>query len=69
MMEALKEDDELAMKVLHALNSIEVNVLQSNGRTYGGGLQKLEPKELANVPLKGLPAKLFRKQPVQCTLF
>jgi adenine-specific DNA-methyltransferase len=66
---ALKENSELAMKILQALSNIDVNVLQSNGRTYGGGLQKLEPKELANVPLKGLPEKLFRKQPVQYTLF
>ena len=53
----------------YAYQLIDVNVLQSNGCTYGGGLQKLAPKELANVPLKGLPTKLFRKQPVQYTLF
>jgi adenine-specific DNA-methyltransferase len=46
-----------------ALNAISPETLLGNGRVYGGGLHKLEPKELANVPadelaaIVGLPLK------------
>ena len=33
-----------------ALNAINPETLLGNGRVYGGGLHKLEPRELANVP-------------------
>ena len=39
-----------------ALNSIDRDILLGNGRVYGGGLHKLEPKELANVPADHLAA-------------
>jgi hypothetical protein len=39
-----------------ALNSIERETLLSNGRVYGGGMHKLEPKELANIPADKLAA-------------
>lgn len=47
---------------------IDAQTLLGNGRVYGGGLHKLEPKELANVPadniaaLVGLPPKQIPKQ-------
>ena len=41
-----------------ALNSIDRDTLLGNGRVYGGGLHKLEPKELANVPADHLAALL-----------
>lgn len=37
-----------------ALNSISKETLLGNGRVYGGGMHKLEPKELANVPADDL---------------
>lgn len=46
-----------------ALNAIPPETLLGNGRVYGGGLHKLEPRELANVPadelaaIVGLPLK------------
>ena len=40
-----------------ALNSIPSETLLGNGRVYGGGMHKLEPRELANVPADDL-AKL-----------
>ena len=39
-----------------ALNSIERDTLLGNGRVYGGGLHKLEPRELGNVPADSLAA-------------
>lgn len=44
-----------AMRPLwRALNSISRETLLGNGRVYGGGMHKLEPKELANVPADDL---------------
>jgi predicted RNA methylase len=47
-----------------ALNSIGRETLLGNGRVYGGGMHKLEPKELANVPADELAAivGLVKKQ-------
>ena len=42
--------------ICEALNAIAPEVLLGNGRVYGGGLHKLEPKELANVPADALAA-------------
>lgn len=39
-----------------ALNAIKPETLLGEGRVYGGGLHKLEPKELANVPADDLAA-------------
>lgn len=39
-----------------ALNAIGRETLLGNGRVYGGGMHKLEPKELANVPADELAA-------------
>jgi adenine-specific DNA-methyltransferase len=36
------------------LNAISRETLLGNGRVYGGGMHKLEPKELANVPVDEL---------------
>ena len=38
------------------LNAISRETLLGNGRVYGGGMHKLEPKELANVPADELAA-------------
>lgn len=37
--------------ICDALNAIEPDTLIASGREYGGGLRKLEPKELLSVPL------------------
>ena len=39
-----------------ALNSLAVEHLLGEGRVYGGGLHKLEPKELANVAVPEVAA-------------
>jgi len=46
---AMKNDETLIRRVWRILNSISTDQLLSEGRVYGGGLFKLEPKELANV--------------------
>ena len=36
---------------LKELNKITGKVMLDEGRVYGGGMRKLEPKELSNVPV------------------
>ncbi len=45
----LESEQGLARQVWSALNDIDLQSLLSEGRVYGGGLYKMEPKELANV--------------------
>ena len=58
---ALKEKPPLATTVWQALNQISTSTLTSEGRVYGGGLHKLEPKELGNVPAETILAALEAK--------
>lgn len=46
----LDRDPGLLRKVWKALNDVSPGVLLGEGRVYGGGLHKLEPRELSNVP-------------------
>jgi len=46
----LKHSPELSVKVLDALNQITGKAMLDEGRVYGGGMYKMEPRELANVP-------------------
>ena len=41
------------------LNRIDPEQLLGEGRVYGGGLHKLEPRELANVDAKEIAALLL----------
>jgi adenine-specific DNA-methyltransferase len=47
--EALSKDKGLMRDIWRRLNSIPLENMLGEGRVYGGGLHKLEPKELANV--------------------
>ncbi|MEW6379632.1 MAG: class I SAM-dependent methyltransferase [bacterium] len=49
---------ELFKAVWKALNEISPDILMSKGRVYGGGLHKIEPKELANVPAHSILAAM-----------
>lgn len=59
----LARNPNLLRSLWQALNTIERETLLGSGRVYGGGMHKLEPKELGNVPadelaeLAGLGAK------------
>ncbi len=58
----LAHHPELKRAIWEALQRIDIDHLVREGRVYGGGLHKLEPKELANAPadevLKVLPHEL-----------
>ena len=55
---ALADNPAIIRPVWEALNSITPEQLLGEGRVYGGGLHKLEPKELANVPVPQIAALL-----------
>lgn len=55
---AFERDPELVCKVWSCLNDIDMPALLGEGRVYGGGLYKMEPKELSNVPAEAIAALL-----------
>src|SRR5208337_3954053 len=58
----LKGNSSLARRIWEILNRIQPESMLTEGRVYGGGLHKLEPKELARVPAREL-AELFSWTP------
>ena len=56
--QAMEMEPKLIRRVWEALNQINPDKLIGEGRVYGGGLHKLEPKELANVDAAAI-AKLI----------
>ncbi len=60
----LIEQPEIARAIWQHLNNISSKILMDGGRVYGDGLHKLEPNELANIPLgdtTGLLAQMLDK--------
>jgi len=51
LLRAFAQDKSLLPRVWQLLNQITPSRLLGEGRVYGGGLHKLEPRELANVPV------------------
>ena len=70
---ALNRDPALIDRIWQVLNAITPEQLIGEGRVYGGGLHKLEPKELANVSalaIAGLVPDFRQRPPVrQLALF
>jgi predicted RNA methylase len=62
--EALKERPELEAEIFDKLQNINPEMFIAEGRVYGGGLHKVEPKELARIPVgvlfEGLESTLRR---------
>lgn len=58
MARAIAQDSTLLRKVWSALNQLSPEALLGEGRVYGGGLHKLEPRELSNVPVAFLQGLL-----------
>jgi hypothetical protein len=54
MTRAVEREPALLRAVWDGLRRVPVTALLGEGRVYGGGLHKLEPKELANLPLATL---------------
>ena len=55
---AVEEEPDLMNQVFEFLESIEPDALITEGRVYGGGLYKLEPKELLRISAKRLIERL-----------
>lgn len=58
VLKALDKSPKLLRVLWEALNSIPIEKLIHSGRSYGGGLHKLEPKELAQTPADELVSLL-----------
>ncbi len=54
LQEMLNNHPELTAKVFEALQSVTPGQFISEGRVYGGGLHKVEPKELAQIPARAV---------------
>ena len=55
-------DTNLLIEVWKALNEVTSEQFTINGREYGGGLHKLEPKELLNIKVPALSSLLLPRQ-------
>jgi predicted RNA methylase len=62
MVEVMK-DAKKAREIVAALNNVGEQAFFSEGRVYGGGLHKMEPKELMRLPLIGEPFDSLIPQP------
>ena len=49
LMHVMQHDPVLIRRIWEALNRLTPEQVLCEGRVYGGGLHKLEPRELANV--------------------
>ena len=56
----ISNSPKLKREIWQFLNKISPTIMIGNGRVYGGGLHKLEPKELGNVPIKTIAELLAR---------
>jgi hypothetical protein len=68
---ALTRDPSLMRRVWEILNRITPDRLLGEGRVYGGGLHKLEPRELANMPAPEIAELLpnAERPPCQTEMF
>ena len=60
--------DLVCRRRLALLNSILASSLAHGGRSYGGGLQKVEPSELANILLPTVPEWAHAREEAQLVL-
>lgn len=62
----LKESPDLLSRLWKALSTITPESMVCEGRVYGGGLHKMEPNELANVPVTPLLEVLGTRLSMPC---
>jgi hypothetical protein len=55
LQEAMQNDPTMLTILWDLLKNLSVEGLLLEGRTYGGGLHKMQPKELASVLVENLP--------------
>src|SRR5262249_42652768 len=55
---ALARDPSLYQRLFDMLRSLDTDRIKADGRVYGGGLFKMEPRELAKIPADFLPEAL-----------
>lgn len=58
----LKSDPSIIRQIWNWLNNIQISELLDEGRVYGGGLHKIEPKELANLNATGIAEILSHRE-------
>lgn len=61
---AAEKNPAIMRTVWKFLNEIDPDELLGHGRVYGGGLHKLEPKELRGFPAEDLVARLPEIEPL-----
>lgn len=69
---AIGSQPEIKNHIWTWLNAISSETVVGEGRVYGGGLYKIEPKELGNVPANGLAELLgfaITRKPIQIEIF
>ena len=70
---AINQSAQLKRQIWNFLSGIDSNALMNEGRVYGGGMHKLEPKELGSVPVPSLNNLLsefaYKPQVRQFSLF
>ncbi|HEY1354260.1 MAG TPA: N-6 DNA methylase [Ktedonobacteraceae bacterium] len=69
LQEAINKDTRVLIKFWENLKNLSPENLLIEGRTYGGGLHKMEPNELANVLIKNLPEILLQTTEVRQDLW
>ena len=57
------KNEKILNEIWEELNTIPIETLTQNGRSYGGGLHKMEPKELMRTPVKGIASLLIQYAP------
>jgi predicted RNA methylase len=65
LLDFLNKEPQILAKICKKFNEISLEEILSEGRVYGGGLHKLEPKELARVPMPFFTELVHRKPPKQ----
>lgn len=66
--ELLRDNRERMIEFANMLNALPVDSVLQAGRAYGGGLHKIEPKELLEVPLHAIPDWLIAGAATQLLL-
>jgi hypothetical protein len=59
------KDEGVLTEIWHELNTIPTETLSRNGRFYGGGLRKMEPKELMRTPANGIASLMSSRSTCQ----